>query len=238
MTAIKKEWKVQCPALAQELMIVLGAFLVGKLLGLFLTVVTDMPQEFPLGSVFGIIGLAVVLFCVGGQFVLGLNNAILMSRTRKGFLLGHYVVSILSLLLCALLALVLFVLEVWLLPGMGEAGRQQVQQVLAVVLNPALAAAFLLGGVVLANFVGALLARFGKKAFWVLWALWMFCFLVLPRMMEASEGKDSILTRAGRALAGLFTGFSLTAWGVLGLVCTVLAFFATLLMSRHKRAEA
>ena len=156
MTAIKKEWKVQCPALAQELMIVLGAFLVGKLLGFFLTVVTDMPQEFPLGSVFGIIGLAVVLFCVGGQFVLGLNNAILMSRTRKGFLLGHYVVSTLSLLLCALLALVLFVLEVWLIPGMGEAGRQQVQQVLAVVLNPALAAAFLLGGVVLANFVGAL----------------------------------------------------------------------------------
>lgn len=238
MTAIKKEWKVQAPMLGQELLIVLGAFLLGKLLNLLLVVTSDMPKEAPLGSVFGFIGVAVVLFCIGGQFVLGLNNAVLMSRTRKGFLLGHYTVSILWLLICFLFALALCVGEVWLTSPSGSQELEPMYKFLSVVLHPAVFAAFLLGGVVLANFVGALLARFGKKAFWVLWAAWMFFFLVLPRMMSASEGKDTILTRVGTAVASLFTGFSLTAWAALGLVCTVLAFIATLLMSRDKRAEA
>ena len=114
MTAIKNEWKIQKSVLVQELAIICGAFLLGELIWTVLSVTLVKDEGwFPMGSIFLIIGLAIVLFCVGGQFTLGFGNAVTMSRTRKQFLLGHYVISMVCLTACVLVSLGLSMLELF-----------------------------------------------------------------------------------------------------------------------------
>ena len=91
---------------------------------------------------------------------------------------------------------------------------------------------------IFADFIGALLARFGKRAGWTLWGLWMFGSLVLPRMMNASEGKDTLLTRAGQVLSSLISGLTPVSIAVIVLVLAAAALAATIAMSCTKQAEA
>ena len=235
MTAIINEWKIQKYVLLQELMILFGAFLLGELLWTILSAtVTKGEAWVPMGAIFLIIGLAVVLFCVGGQFTLGFGNAVTMSRTRKQFLLGHYVVSMVCLTACVLVALLLCVLDVTV--GTRLLGSDPVD--LSFLYQPLYYVAFVVCGTVLANFFGALIFRFGRTAFWVLWAIWMFCSLVLPRMAKNAGESETLLTLAGRYFMNFFTGLSLAGWSVVGLLATLAAFCATLLLMHNQQAHA
>ncbi len=235
MTAIKNEWKIQKSVLVQELAIVCGAFLLGELIWTVLSVTLVKDEGwFPMGSVFLIIGLAIVLFCVGGQFTLGFGNAVTMSRTRKQFLLGHYVISMVCLTACVLVSLGLSMLELFVgthLLGGGDVADLQF------LYQPLYYVAFVVCGTVLANFLGALIFRFGRTAFWVLWAIWMFCSLVLPRMAKSAGESETLLTLIGRFFSKFFTELSLAGWSVIGLVGTLVAFVATLLLMRNQQVH-
>lgn len=56
----------------------------------------------------------------------------------------------------------------------------------------------------ISGFLGALLMRYGKRAGWILWALWMFGCIGLPRITEAvSEAPDSVFGKIGSVLINL-----------------------------------
>ncbi|MDK2813644.1 MAG: hypothetical protein PWQ08_899 [Clostridiales bacterium] len=235
MTAIKNEWKVQRSVLLQELVMLFGAFLLGELIWTVLSVTVAKDEGwFPMGSVFLIIGLAIDLFCVGGQFTLGFGNAVTMSRTRKQFLLGHYIISMVCLTACALAALGLSQLEITV--GTHLLGSEPMD--LQFLYQPLYYVAFVVCGTVLANFLGALIFRFGRTAFWVLWAIWMFCSLVLPRMAKSAGESETLLTLIGQYFSKFFTELSLAGWSAVGLVGTLVAFFATLLLMRNQQVHA
>lgn len=60
---------------------------------------------------------------------------------------------------------------------------------------------------ILGIFCSILIMHFGKKAFWVLWVIWMFACVGLPQISEAAEeAPNSLLGRIGIGAAKLFMG--------------------------------
>ncbi len=237
MDTIRREWSAQWRNLPPQLGFVAGGFVLGRLFAMGVGLMAE-GEWLPFGVLFAGFGLLAVFFSVAMQFVIGLHHAILMSRTRIGFMIGNYLMGMLVLLLCFVLMVALGWLE---FAGAKNAAPELLavyRQAAKVLLHPLFLAAFPVVGVILADFIGALIARFGKRAVWTMWGLWMFGSVVLPRMMEASSGKDTLLTRAGGALGALLTGLTPTSLAVAGLLCTAAALAATVQMSRHKRAEA
>lgn len=237
MGAIRREWSVQCRNLPAELGFVLGGFVLGRLFAWGVAFFTKEKEWLPFGALFAAFGMAAVFFTVAVQFVIGLNHAILMSRTRTNFMIGNYSMGIFTLLLGLLTLLLLSWLE---LLTASEDSRLlgAVEQVAAVMLHPLFLIGFPVCGVVFADFIGALLARFGRRAGWTLWGIWMLGSLVLPRMMDAAKGKDTLLTRAGKALGSLISHLTPASIAVIGLVFTLAALAATVAMTRTKQAES
>ncbi|MDO4323760.1 MAG: hypothetical protein Q4C61_14680 [Lachnospiraceae bacterium] len=60
---------------------------------------------------------------------------------------------------------------------------------------------------------GALMIRFGRKAYWILWAIWMAAVLGLPKITDAmSDAPDSVLGRLGNAVGAAVKAVPGTAW--------------------------
>ncbi|HIV86854.1 MAG TPA: hypothetical protein H9896_01940 [Candidatus Pygmaiobacter gallistercoris] len=236
MDAIRREWRVQCRNLPAEMGFVLGGFLFGRLLAMGILFFTKEDEWLPFGAIFGAFGLGAVLFTIAMQFVIGLNRAILMSRTRTNFMLGGYSMGIFTLLLALVVLLLLSWIE-FCTASADDTLRAAAEQVASVLLHPLFLLSFPVCGTVLAGFIGALLARFGWRAGWTLWGIWMLGALVLPRMIDASKGKDTLLTRAGNLLGSFVLTLTPVTLAVAGLFLTLAALAATVAMIRTKQAE-
>lgn len=238
MDAIRREWRAQWRNLLPQLMMVVAGFVLGRLIALVVELVSHEKEWVPLGALLAAFGLLAIFFTVAMQFVMGLNHAILMSRTRIGFMIGNYLMGMLVLLLGLLLMIALGWME-YVTASTADAQLLGIfRKIAAVLLHPLFLIGFPVCGVIFADFIGALLARYGKRAGWTLWAIWMLGSLVLPRMAEASSGKDTLLTRAGQALGKLLSQLTPTALVITGVLCTVAALAGTVAMTRKKKAEA
>ena len=71
-----------------------------------------------------------------------------------------------------------------------------------------------------AGFCGVLLLRFGRPAFWILWAIWMILALGLPQIHVAmEEAPESLFGRIGNIAADAFGSIP---WNVaVGLIAVV-----------------
>lgn len=222
---IQKEFKLQLDNLWQMSILTFGMFAVGGVISLVMNAVLlkDGAEVVSIGWLFGLMGCLFWFFMVGMQTKAGMENAILMSRTRKSYLAAHYVVNLVYSAVMVAFAWVLGLAEkgfcalVW--PGVSL----QVSMTSWFTLPVALM--IVIVGVILASFVGALISRFGRRAFWVLWTLWMFGFLVVPRMM-GTENKNTLLGMIGQEAFRWINMLPLTAWKTLGaaglLLCLVL----------------
>ena len=68
---------------------------------------------------------------------------------------------------------------------------------------------------VVREFTGSILMRFGKKAFWVMWALWMLICL-LP------GNKNGVIGEMIRKVMAGIVGVSVTGWAVMGAALVIL----------------
>ena len=238
MSAICREWRIQRYNLLPLLALVAGGFVLGRLFALVIGLISHESGWIPLGVIFAGFGLIAVFFSLSMQFTLGLNHAILMSRTRKAFLIGNYPIGALTLLLGMALTLLLGWLEYITAPAADPQLLDLFGRIAAVVLHPLFLIGFPVGGIIIADFVGALAARFGSRALWVLWGLWMLFAVVFPRLIDASAGRDTLFTRAIHALGMLFGRLSLAMLSVIGLLFLAAALIATIKITSQKRAEA
>lgn len=87
--------------------------------------------------------------------------------------------------------------------------------------------------------LGAMITRYGKKAWWVVWAIWMFCCLILPRLMDGNSDDASILSRAVHgiftAVTGLLGSIAPAVWIAIAVLAAAAALFAGVRM--YLRAE-
>ena len=69
---------------------------------------------------------------------------------------------------------------------------------------------------VIGGFCGALLLRFGRKAFWIMWALWMFGCIGIPGISDAViEKPESFYGQIGIAAGNILSQISVQTWGMI-----------------------
>lgn len=234
LLSIKQQFKLQWDNLWQFALIMVGMFVVGFLIVSVLVAVGIADTTVTLASLFAVLGLAFWFFGVGAQMSLGLTHGIIMSRTRKSFLVAHYVVNLVYTVLQCALMFVLFQLDRILLKTFFSQLELEVD--FSIYFGFKLLLIVIVSGVIVASFLGAMLTRYGKTAFWVLWSIWMFVFLVLPRASEAAaeSGDATILGMIAIRVVEFFTSIPLSSWKVIGAVALVGCLIGNFLMVRKQ----
>ena len=233
--SIKREISVNRDSLWQSELVLVGACLVGEIAAFcILHFVGEEPEFIPMGIILTTVAAVVcaVIF-PAYYFSCGYEQALTLGCTRGHFLVGEIALALLHIVL---------LLATAGLAVLADLGFYRVfyPQVYAridwedfppdtdlLIAAAAAVAALLCSGL----FLGALLQRWGKRAFWVLWGVFMaFSYLTGPviHLLERNS-EDSLLGRMvgsiGRVLAFLpgtvylcMGGAALLGAGVFGAV--------------------
>jgi len=83
------------------------------------------------------------------------------------------------------------------------------------------------------------LAKYGMKAFWILWAIWMFGCIVLPKMVgrmigNSYEHDNSALGEIERRLVSTFGSISTVSWYAIGGAILLLMLVTTINLTRKQ----
>lgn len=232
---IKKQFYVQWKDWIWFFGLVLGGYVIGMILHYVLTVTDSTATSyFPLGTIMGMAMAGVYLFVmVLVQIRIYFNLEVSMGCTRAGFLVSFYLVNAAGTLLGAGFLTVLEAAEN-ALDGLLYPGLEREVDLLPYLLKWGVPAAVAVP--MLAGFMGALLIRYGRKAFWVLWGLWMFGALVLPRILEAaSEAPETLYGRVGGWIAREFGAVSTNVWIAAGAVGSLLCLAGSWMLIRKQQ---
>lgn len=203
LSALKKQLRIQYMDGILLMCLAVGGSLAGMVL---LTVIMHSDQGaesyVPLGTIFGMI-MAVFYTVIMNlvQIQIYFNLEVSMGCTRSRFFVSFYMVSFMFNLIGVCLLTVISLADQALCSVMYPDCMNEIELTPYLLRWGILAAAAI---TMISGFLGALLMRFGKRAGWILWALWMFGCIVLPRITEAvSEAPDSVFGKIGSVLIHL-----------------------------------
>lgn len=156
-------------------------------------------------------GIVTMLSCLMGAVVtligqiftipFTFNVAVGMSCTRKVFLIGQILISLLSYLFLYFLNGILFLIE--------KSANQPFEVDMRYVFHPAVAAGIMLGLSALSMFMAACILRFGNKVLWIFWAVWMAACLLPSRVIhEYSNQTGSFFDKLGQQVAAVVQKFT------------------------------
>lgn len=170
-----------------------------------------------LGGILAAAGLAIYTAIMAiGQMWTGFNMAVSMNSTRRHFFVSYYLVIFAG----ALIGLGLVGIIGWAENNFYKGvypGQLPAIDILAFLKNYGILIMAVL--VMALGFCGTLLLRFGRKAFWVMWAAWMIGFLGVPRVIDAAQdAPGSVFGIIGNKMILLFRGMPEGAWVVMGII--------------------
>lgn len=194
----------------------------------------DVDSYFATGTVVG--GCALALFIViilAVQISIHFNLEISMGFTRKYFGISYFTVSYVGCLLNVGFLTVLNLAENSFLKMLYPGWSNEVNLQPYLIRWGALAALVL---TVLGSFCGILLMRFGRKAFWTLWVLWMAGCLGIPRITDAMEdAPGSLFGKIGNAAAGFVGSIPLQNWVIFAVCASIAGLAASYLLIRRQQ---
>lgn len=228
---------IQCKVRKTELLQFLGITAVGYLIGLIVVfIVMNVAIESTCataGTMLAFIAFAFMhLFGITFSFMGDFNMAISLGATRKSFVAGYALFNLLEIAVLELEIVVFGVAEKLLLENAFP------QAVMEIDLTNFFTWNYLSGVLVVFTavemFFGAVILKYGIKAYGVLWALWMLITLV-PMNIEKNEKLSGELAKLG-----LFLGGTLTPQGmvVLVIVLTIVVAAITWNILRKQRVTA
>lgn len=234
-------WKLYLPELYQMLVIML----IGEVFGIVLVriIVSVDPTVngyVSLGSFISIcLGMFVtVLSCIityGTKF----NLAVSMGCTRKEFFSVHWIGTILFILIEIVAVLIFGLLET----GLGKimyanTSLSEELNLLPYLMNYKVITALLLFVPAMGIFAGSLVMKFQMKAFWALWAVWMFLFLGGAKVSELiSENPDGRLADVVSGVFAFFKGLTGPAIVLLLLVIFAVVFGISAILVRKQEVR-
>lgn len=166
--------------------LILGAFLVGQiLLAVLLNMDKTVTHIVPLGSIMAAAASGIFLIVESVTSIrIMFHLEVSMGCTRKRFSVSFFTVQLMT---CAAALLVLLFLawgecylNSWLYSGF--ASKVDFMKGLLKWGVPTALAVTTVG-----DFCGALLMRFGRTAFWILWGVWMILCIGFPQIHDAME---------------------------------------------------
>lgn len=221
---LKRQWELR-----KEELIVITIIMVIMTLGLsafvnIILAVADGGEEFvEIAPAFGVIGVAISLILfVGFSFASRFNLAISCGETRKSFMTGYLLSSLFESVFAMGITLIASWIERIILRVVAqdaviiETGKYVFQMKYLV-----LGVMFVIALVMLCN---ALTMRYGKIAFWIIWAVWMVCSLGSSKIISFivhTEWIKDFLQKVLPATGTLVVGYLLVpvmlgiAWGYL-----------------------
>ena len=239
LSAIKKQFKTQCRDwLGIMTVLMLGAAVFG---GILFAVIAALDHEtdsyFAMGTV--IAGIMAVMF-TGIMMMASLsqlfNLEVSMGCTRKHFFISYYTLGF-FVGLCGVVMLWLINMAENTMNRVMYPGMSEEISFLPYLLKWSIPVMTVI--LVLAGFCGALMMRFGKVAGWILWFLWMFGWLGLPRIQEAVEkAPDSLFGRIGSIAADMLRMVPLHTWVCIAVLVSILAFAETWVLLRRQQVTS
>lgn len=221
---LKRQWELR-----KEELIVIAVIMAAMTLGMsalvnIIIAFTDAGEEFiqmgPASGVLGI-GISLILF-IGFSFVGRFNLAISSGETRKSFVTGYVVFSVLESAFAMGIVLVTSLIEKIILQAVvGEAVIIETGKYVFQAKYLFFGVMFLIALIMLCN---ALTMRYGKIVFWIIWAVWMVCSLGSSKIISFivhTEWIMDFLQKVFSATGTLVVGYLLIpvmlgiAWGYL-----------------------
>ncbi len=167
----------------QFLVAAFGGYVFGIIVMMIIRANTVEKECVTLGMLIGMIILVFMhFFGITFSFVGEFNMALSMGATRKSFVGSYALFNMVELAGLELLLFVLGKIELALISVIYP----QCEIILDVTqyFQWKYLLAVIVGMTVVELFLGAVILRFGMKAFWVVWAIWMFLTLVPAKLSE------------------------------------------------------
>lgn len=232
-----KTMRLRLDELAMYVAFILGSFVFGSILLALITYFESGSPDytvFRLGTamacmVFGFLSVMMGMFGTSSYF----NWHVGLSRTRKSFfvcdvvtefcwnLIGFTIIWGLSLIEGG-------ILKVFYSPY--SEGKEIPWGLWIAWLIPVLAL-FL---IVIREFTGSILMRFGNKAFWVMWAFWMVICIVPGKI---AENKTGVMAEMIRKVTAWISGVSVTGWAFMGIAFAIMLLAGSWLIIRKQAVK-
>lgn len=212
MNALKKQMSILKKDLLYTPLFVFGVGLAGIILHYIIVRTDDTTVTcFPMGTLLAMIMLMIVGLILAGMSVSTYFNVeISMGSTRRQFFWTYYFFYVLYYLLAVCILAIFNEIENYVLTVLYPAMEIEIKftsyiwkyGILIAVAMPILSILF-----------GMLILHFGTKAFWVLWALWMFGCIGIPRIIDAvEEAPQSLFGRIGTWVGNLIFHIPSSVW--------------------------
>ena len=195
--------KIRKTELLQYLGIMLGGFVLGFVILLIIVNQSGENESATAGTMIAVILLLFVhFFSTIISFVGEFNTAVSMGATRKNFVISYAIFNMIEITVLETGLFILGNLEKTVINQLFPGIRFEID------MTEFFAWKYMAGGVIeftiLEIFFAAVLLRFGMKAFWVLWAIWMLGAL-LPGNISHNEKLSKEFTKIGLMLGGKIT---------------------------------
>lgn len=212
MKAFKKQFLILKNDLLYNPLFIFGSGLAGMVLHYIMVRTEDNTMtSFPLGTLLAMMILVIVGLITSGMSVGAYFNVeISMGSTRKHFFWTYYLFYVIYYLLSVGVLAIFNGMENYLLTVLYPTLENEI------ILLPYIWKYGFFVAVampILSILFGMLMLRFGNKVFWVLWALWMFGCLGIPRMVDAiEEAPHSLFGRIGNWAGNIIFHIPLSVW--------------------------
>lgn len=204
-----------------------GAWLVGMIIvALILNFAKNLPNSyFNAGTVFAlVIGGFYVLITDFMFFAINFNIAVSMGISRKRFLINGSIVLFVQHLIYIALLFVLSKLEM-LLAALFYPNLDRVKDIMNI---DGIMLLQMVGGVLaliaVSIFIGALLQRFGKTAFWIMWGIYMFFAIGGVGLTSMSKTNGGLINSVVHTVGNILKNTTFAGWlTIIAVLCSILA---------------
>lgn len=161
------------------------------------------------------------------------NMEVAMGCSRKEFFFSYYLTGFVMNGVYAIIMAIMCIIEN-ALGRMLYPGMENDIDLLSYIIRGGIPVVVVL--TVTGGFCGTLVLRYGKKAFWVLWTIWMVLCLGGPRISDAvSDAPDSVFGKIGTAVEVLLESVSVNIWILFGAAIVAACGVADFLMLRRQQ---
>lgn len=235
-----KVMKIRLDELAGYIGIGLFGFIFGLAVNALITYLGGSDPEYTvirLGTFMSLILICLIPTIIG-MFAMNqlFNCQVSFGMTRKEFIFYDLTVTFLWYLAEMLLVCVFYFLEGFYLKTFYSAYPEESIREILPGMNLWM---FLLLAVILTasrEFLGSLIMRFGKKAFWIIWIVWMAGCTLPQRIADLIQ--DGAGTNVFNNMIKWAAGISVVGWGVIGIVFIMIALGISWLIVRKQAVAA
>ena len=182
---LKIQFQTRKAELVQLFLLAAGCYALGMLIMTGVNLWGNAEENVPIGTLIAMVAMAFThFFCVSFSFIGEFNMAISMGATRKAFVGSYTVFTVAEIALFEFILFVFGCFEQFLLGKAFPQNRLILDVTAFFTWKNCLSV--LIAFTVMELFVAAVILRFGMKAFWTLWIVYML-IAFLPAKLSENE---------------------------------------------------